>query len=68
DGGELGPIFEFHLSTFDDPNLLVPTAHAFYPERIAWFDIADDLPRYEGFADDNPPLQRGPAGEGLPTG
>ena len=36
DGGELGPIFEFHVSTFDNPDVLIPTTHAFYPERIAW--------------------------------
>jgi hypothetical protein len=66
DGGELGPILEFHISTFDSPDLLVPSAHTFEPERIPWFDIADTLPRYEGFADDNPPLRHGPVGEGLP--
>ena len=67
DGGELGPIFEFHLSTFDKPDVLIPTAHAFYPERIAWFDIANALPRYEGFADDSPMLCHGPAEDGLPS-
>lgn len=66
DGGELGPIVELHLSTFDDPAILVPTAHAFYPERIPWFDIADDLPRYEGFAELSPLLRQGPSGDGLP--
>ncbi len=35
DGGDLGPIVEFHISTFDDPDVLVPTAHAFDPERIS---------------------------------
>ena len=64
DGGDLGPIIELHLSTFDDPAILVPTAHAFYPERIPWFDIADDLPRYEGFAELSPLLCHGPAGGG----
>ncbi len=68
DGGELGPIFEFHISTFDNPDVLVPTAHAFELERIPWFDIADNLPRYEGFAEDSPVLRHGPAGEGLPQG
>ncbi len=68
DGGELGPILEFHISTFDNPDVLVPTAHAFDPERIPWFDIADNLPRYEGFVDDNPPLRHGPVSEGLPQG
>ncbi len=61
-GDQGGPIFELHISTFDDPGVLEPTAHAFDPERIPWFDIADTLPRYEGFVDDNPPLRHGPAG------
>jgi hypothetical protein len=65
--GRGGPIFEIHISTFDNPNLLVPTAHAFDPERIPWFDIADNLPRYEGFAGDSPPLRHGPVSEGLPS-
>jgi len=67
DGGDLGPIFEFHLSTFDDPNVLVPTAHAFDCERIPWFDIADNLPRYREFPDDSPPLRHGPVSDGLPS-
>jgi len=60
-GGELGQIVEFHLSTFDDPEALVPTGHAFYDERISWFDIADDLPRFEGFVDESPLVRHGPA-------
>ncbi len=67
DSGELGPIFEFHISTFDNPDVLVPTAHAFEPERIPWLDIADNLPRYEGFAEDSPLLRHGPVSEGLPS-
>ena len=67
DGGEeLGLIVELHLSTFDDPEALVPTGHAFYPERISWFDIADSLPRFEGFVDETPLLHHGPVSEGLP--
>jgi len=68
DGGELGPIFEFHISTFDEPDLLVPTGHAFEPERIAWFDIADSLPRYETFPEASPVLHHGPVKDGLPGG
>ena len=60
DGGDLGPIVELHLSTFDEPEDLVPTAHAFYPERLPWFEIADDLPRYEGFAELSKELGKGP--------
>ena len=67
DGGELGPIIEIHVSTFDNPNELVPTTHAFYNERLPWLDIADHLPRYEGFPDESPILQHGPTSDGLPT-
>jgi hypothetical protein len=68
DGGELGPIIELHISTFDNPDILVPTGHAFEPERISWFDIADNLPRYEGFSEDSPLLRHGPVSDGLPSG
>jgi hypothetical protein len=64
---DLGPIFEFHISTFDVPDDLVPAAHAFASERIGWFDIADNLPRYEGFEGDSPLLRHGPVTEGLPS-
>lgn len=67
DGGDLGPIFEIHINTFDKPDVLVPTAHAFEPERMPWFDIADNLPRFSGFADDSPLLRHGPVREGLPS-
>jgi hypothetical protein len=68
DGGERGPIIEFHISTFDDPRGLVPSAHAFYPERLPWMDTADGLPRHQGFTEDSPVLRRRPADEGLPQG
>lgn len=61
------PILEMHISTFDNPDELVPTAHAFEPERIGWFDVADNLPRYEGFASDSTLLRHGPVTEGLPS-
>jgi hypothetical protein len=67
EAGDLGYLFEFHLSTFDEPEKLIPTSHAFEPERIPWFDIADDLPRYEGFPGDSPILHHGPVTEGLPS-
>ena len=67
DGGDMGPILELHISTFDNPDALVPTAHSFDPERIAWFDVADNLPRYEGFASGSKLLRHGPVGDGLPS-
>jgi len=61
DGGDLGQIIELHIGTFDDPESIVPTSHAFEPERLSWFDVADDLPRFEGFSELSPLLHRGPA-------
>ncbi len=55
-----GPIMEFHISTFDDPEVLVPTSHANEPERIGWFDVADELPRYEGLNGVTTLLHHGP--------
>ena len=65
--GDDGPILELHISTFDDPDGLVPQAHAFYVERIAWFDTADTLPRYRGFSGDGEPISNEPAPDG-PSG
>jgi len=61
--GDEGTLCAIHISTFDEPNALTPTAHSFYPERISWFDIADDLPRHEGFVAGSEPLHYGPAKE-----
>ena len=59
--GDLGTVCALHISTFDNPDALIPTAHSFYSERISWFDIADNLPRYEGFVIDGSLLRHGPA-------
>jgi hypothetical protein len=40
--------------TLDDPALLPPTTHGFAKDRIAWFNTADDLPRYLGNAPTSP--------------
>ncbi|MGI9449906.1 MAG: GFA family protein [Geminicoccaceae bacterium] len=55
-----GPICALHISTFDNPNALMPTHHSFYSERISWFDIADDLPRYAGLVVDGSLVRHGP--------
>ena len=59
---------EFHISTFDDPDSYVPTLHWYHSRRIAWFDVADDLPRYDGLdGEGKEPSSHGPAMKGLPT-
>ena len=65
--GDEGAVCAIHISTFDDPDALAPSAHSFYPERISWFDVADDLPRYKGFVAGGLLLRHGPAKDG-PSG
>ena len=56
------PIIEFHISTLDDPDAFVPDRHWYHSRRIAWFDVADDLPRYHAVAaDGEKPYRHGPA-------
>ncbi len=57
---ERGVIFEFYISTLDDPNAFIPTNHVWYPKKIAWFDVADDLPRYRGFDFNSDLCRKGP--------
>lgn len=59
--GDEGAICAVHISTFDTPEALTPTGHSFYSERISWFDIADQLPRHEGFVIGSTPMQFGPS-------
>lgn len=61
DGGDLEPVFEIHISTFDEPDDMRPILHSFDAERISWFDVADNLPRYEGMSIVSPILRHGPA-------
>lgn len=63
---ERGEIFEFYISTLDNPNAYVPTNHVWYSERITWFDVADNLPRYCGFDFGGQLDRRGPVHENLP--
>jgi len=61
-----GMIFEFHISTLDEPDSFTPESHVFYPERIAWFDVADGLPRYREMYHNSTVTQVGPGGKGFP--
>ncbi len=62
-------IIEFHISTLDDPDSFVPEEHWLHEERIAWFDVADGLPRYRGVGmKGEEPYRHGPVTEGHPAG
>ena len=36
------------LGSLDDPSSVRPTVHGWVSARVAWFDLTDHLPRYEG--------------------
>lgn len=36
---------DLYLNAFDAPEAFPPQGHAFFAERIPWFDTRDDLPR-----------------------
>ena len=38
DGGDIGPVVEIHIGTFDTPHVAVPISHAFYSEQLLWVD------------------------------
>jgi len=59
DGGELGPLVELHINTFDDPNQFPPEQHIHHDERLSWFDTADELPRFHEW-DEGEPYCHGP--------
>ena len=60
DGGELGPLVELHINTFDDPEKFTPQQHIHHDERLPWFDVADELPRFHEW-DEGEPYRHGPA-------
>ena len=41
---------QLHLGTLDNPAVVVPEAHVHCAEKVAWFEVADELPRFEGSA------------------
>ncbi len=64
--GDHGSIVEVHISTLDDPGAFVPQSHVYHEERIAWFDVADALPRYVTSDLKETPSGNGPVRHGLP--
>lgn len=45
DGGEIGPMVEFLINTFDNPQDFEPECHIHHQERLPWLEIHDALPR-----------------------
>jgi hypothetical protein len=36
-----------HVGVFDDPQTFEPEVHDWVSQKLSWFDLRDDLPRYE---------------------
>ena len=53
---------DFPIVTLDDPEAVRPEFHIFWGSKLAWFDPADDLPKYHEFRPDT----RGLEGTGPP--
>lgn len=45
-GFDDGTGISLNLGCFDEPDTLPPERHIWFESRIAWFEIADDLPRH----------------------
>ena len=45
-----------YLAALDDPEAFQPTLHVFVAEKLSWFDVKDQLPRYEGSSIDAEPV------------
>lgn len=52
---------EVHLfiGTLENPAKFPPTGHAHIGEAVAWFDVHDDLPRFERTVKDGKPVAKG---------
>ena len=51
DGGEIGPMVELLVNTFDKPEDFAPECHIHHQERLPWLEIHDTLPRYRVWHD-----------------
>ncbi len=49
-----------YIGTLDDPNGRAPTFHVHTGEQLHWFEILDDLSRYEESGQGSKPVGHGP--------
>jgi len=47
-----------YLATLDNPESFTPTHHVFAKERLPWFDVDDDLPRFAETSLNATPMER----------
>jgi hypothetical protein len=63
DGDELGPLVEIHVGTTDNATKLAPQLHVHFAERIPWFEVSDNLPRYHEWEEEDGLISTGPVAE-----
>lgn len=49
-----------YLGTLSQPEAFVPTAHVHTGEQVPWFELQDELPRYEKLGRGHKPVRHGP--------
>ena len=49
-----------HISTLDEPERFPPDKHVFDCDRISWFDVSDNLPRFHTVPGKDKPVRHGP--------
>jgi hypothetical protein len=55
-------IVDLFVGSLSDASAVVPTCHVHDEERLAWFEVLDDLPRYAQGRRGMTPIRRGPRG------
>ncbi len=48
-----------YLGTLEDPTMLVPTGHVHTGEQLPWFEVKDELPRFNKRAKGASPVRHG---------
>ena len=51
---------DLYAGTLNEPAAIVPEYHIHAAEQLAWFEVADSLPRHAHGSIDVPPIRRGP--------
>jgi hypothetical protein len=53
-------MIDLFAGTLDDASALAPECHVHAAERLPWFEVLDELPRYPGSRWGDGPVQHGP--------
>jgi len=51
---------DLYVGTLDDPTVVKPLCHVHSAEQLAWFEVVDELPRFEASRRGAAPIRHGP--------